>query len=96
MEVLVKRTTVTVNDTSYPLAQGQEIDTIEAAAVEAVHRGGDMITITAYGNREVSILVSSGVPLVFESGEVPNEPRDDGDLDQPFEPYSEYDEILPL
>lgn len=92
----MKRTTLIVNDTSYPLAQGQDIDTIEAAAVEAVHQGGDMITITAYGNREVSIQVSPGVPLVFESEEVPSEARDAGNLDHPFKPYSEFDDILPL
>jgi hypothetical protein len=94
-EVRMQRTTLIVNNTSYPLAQGQDTDTIEAAAVEAVHEGGGMITATAYGNREVSILVSEGVPLVFESQEVPSESRDDGNLGSPFDPYSEFDDIIP-
>jgi hypothetical protein len=92
----MQRTTLIVNDTSYPLAQGQEVDAIQAAALEAVHQGGGLIKVTTYGNREVSILVSAGVPLVFESEEVPDESRDDGNLDFPFEPYSELDDIIPL
>lgn len=92
----MQRTTLTVNDTSYPLAQGQNVDTIEAAAVEAAHQGGGLITVTAYGNRKVSILVSAGVPLVFEFEEVPDESRDDGNVAHPFAPYSEFDDIFPL
>jgi hypothetical protein len=91
----MQRTTLIINDKSYPLAQGQDTDTIEAASVEAVHGGGGIITVTAYGNREVSILVSAGVPLVFESEEVPDESRDDGNLDFPFDPHSEFDDIIP-
>jgi hypothetical protein len=91
----MQRTTLIVNDMSYPLAQGQDTDTIEAAAVEAVQKGGGMITVTAYGNRQVSILVSAGVSLVFESEEVPDERRDDGNLGSPFDPYSEFDDVIP-
>jgi hypothetical protein len=91
----MQRTTLIVNDTSYPLAQGQEVDAIEAAAVEALHQGGGLITVTTYGNREVSILVSAGVPLVFESEEVAYESRDDGNLGSPFDPYSEFDDAIP-
>ncbi|GAA4198165.1 hypothetical protein GCM10022219_27210 [Microbacterium oryzae] len=87
----MQRITLTVNDTSHPLAQGQDIETIQAAAVEALHKGGEVITVTLYGNRELAILVSPGVPLTFEVEEVPDEPRDDGDLTKPFEPYSELD-----
>jgi hypothetical protein len=87
----MQRITLTVNDTSHPLAQGQDIETIQAAAVAALHKGGEVITVTLYGNRELAILVSPGVPLTFEVEEVPDEPRDDGDLSKPFEPYSELD-----
>jgi hypothetical protein len=87
----MQRITLTVNDTSHPLAQGQDIENIQAAAIEALRKGGEAITVTLYGNRELTILVSPGVPLTFEMEEVPDEPRDDGDLTKPFEPYSELD-----
>jgi hypothetical protein len=80
-----------VSDTSHPLAQGQDIEFIEAAALTAVRDGGDIVKVTLYGNRELAILVSPGVPITFVVTEVPEEPRDDGDLESPFVPYSAFD-----
>jgi hypothetical protein len=88
----MKRITITVSDTQHPLAQGQEVDTIEAAALKAVRAGGDIVRVTLYGNRELAILVSPGVPITFEVADVPDEPRDDGDLNSPFEPFSAFGE----
>jgi hypothetical protein len=84
----MQRITITVSDTPHPLAQGQAIDVIEAAALAAVRSGGDVVRVTLYGNRQLAILVSPGVPITFEVADVPEEPRDDGDLENPFEPYS--------
>jgi hypothetical protein len=89
----MQRITITVSDTQHPLAQGQSIDTIEAAALEAVRSGGDIVKVTLYGNRELAILVSPGVPITFEVAEVADESRDDGDLDSPFEPFSALGEL---
>ncbi|MCS5718749.1 hypothetical protein N1027_11455 [Herbiconiux sp. CPCC 205763] len=86
----MQRITITVSDTPHPLAQDQNIDRIEAAALEAVRGGGDIVKVTLYGNRELAILVSPGVPITFEVAEVPEESRDDGDLDNPFEPDSAF------
>ncbi|MEF2977251.1 hypothetical protein [Subtercola sp. YIM 133946] len=80
-----------MSDTPHPLAQDQNIDTIEAAALDAVRGGGDIVRVTLYGNRELAILVSPGVPITFEVADVPEETRDDGDLESPFEPYSVFD-----
>ena len=89
----MKRITITVSDTQYPLAQGQDVAVIEAAALEAVRAGGDLVRVTLYGNRELAILVSPGVAVTFEIADVPDEPRDDGDLSSPFEPFSSLDEL---
>ncbi|TIH33814.1 hypothetical protein [Subtercola vilae] len=87
----MKRIIITVSDTQHPLAQDQDIDTIEALALAAVRGGGDIVKVTLYGNRELSILVSPGVPITFVVSEVPEEDRDDGDLDSPFVPGSDFD-----
>ena len=92
----MQRITITVSDTSHPLAQGQNIADIEAAAVEAVRGGGAIVKVTLYGNRELAILVSPGVPITFEVAEVDEETRDDGDLGNPFEPYSTFDTEYPI
>ncbi|MFB2600435.1 hypothetical protein ACEXQE_21800 [Herbiconiux sp. P17] len=86
----MQRITITVSDTPHPLAQDQDIAHIEAAALDAVRGGGDIVKVTLYGNRELAILVSPGVPITFEVAEVPDENRDDGDLGSPFEPYSSF------
>jgi hypothetical protein len=91
----MQRITITVSDTPHPLAQDQSIDVIEAAALDAVRRGGDIVRVTLYGNRQLAILVSPGVPITFEVAEVPDEDRDDGDLDSPFEPYSPFENEYP-
>ncbi|MCS5714919.1 hypothetical protein NVV95_10180 [Herbiconiux sp. CPCC 205716] len=87
----MERITITVSDTPHPLAQGQEVQAIQDAALRAVREGGDIVTVTLYGNRELAILVSPGVPITFEVADVPDERRDDGDLDSPFEPFSTFD-----
>ena len=86
------RITITVSDTPHPLAQDQDIESIETAALAAVRGGGDIVRVTLYGNRELAILVSPGVPITFMVADVPEEPRDDGDLEHPFEPYSDVDD----
>ena len=87
----MQRITITVSDTPHPLAQDQDIDMIVAASLAAVRGGGDIVRVTLYGNRELAILVSPGVPITFVVADVPDETRDDGDLEHPFAPYSDFD-----
>lgn len=48
--------------------------------------------MTLYGNRTLDVVVTPGVPITFETEEVPDDSRDDGDLDGPFDvPDLEYD-----
>ena len=82
---------ITVSDTPHPLAQDQDIELIEGAALAAVRGGGGIVRVTLYGNRQLAILVSPGVPITFEMEEVPDEDRDDGDLRNPFEPFSTFE-----
>jgi hypothetical protein len=80
----MKRTTVRIAGAPYLLAQGQDLDDIRQAVVAAARSGADLVRVTVVGNREVEILVTPGVPLTFESEEVPEDAADDGDLDAPF------------
>lgn len=78
------RTTINVNGVEYRLAQGRDVDEVKRASVAAVRANGDLVDVVVVGNRLVSILMSPGVPITFESIEVDDDPRDDGDLDSPF------------
>ncbi|PZE86984.1 hypothetical protein [Curtobacterium sp. MCBD17_032] len=76
---------MTVDGTAHPLAQGQDLHTLEAAVVAADRAGADLVTVTLYGNRSLDVVVTPGVPITFEVEDVPDDDRDDGDLDNPFD-----------
>jgi hypothetical protein len=88
----MQRITMSIDGTSYVLAQGQQVSEIEAAVVDAARDGADVVSVVLYGNRALDVVVTPGVPITFESEEVPSETRDDGDLIAPFEvPDLHYD-----
>jgi hypothetical protein len=74
-----------VDGTTYPLAQGQDLRTLETAVVDADRAGADVVTVTLYGNRSLDVVVTPGVPITFEVEDTPDEDRDDGDLTSPFD-----------
>jgi hypothetical protein len=80
----MKRTTMRIDGTAYALAQGQDIDAVKQAVVQAARAGGDLVTVTVVGNRSLDVLVTAGVPVTFESEDVAQEDLDDGDLTAPF------------
>jgi hypothetical protein len=80
----MKRTTLTIGGIPYLLAQGQSVDSIKDAVVQAARTGADLVTVTVVGNRELDILVTPGVAITFESEDVPADHRDTGDLEAPF------------
>jgi hypothetical protein len=87
----VERITMNVGDTTYYLAQGQDIATIEAAIVAADREGGEVVEVTLYGNRNLDVVATPGVAITFEIEEVADEDRDDGDLESPFDIPDYYD-----
>lgn len=82
----MKRTTITVNGATYSLAQNQDLDRIWAEIVAGVRSGGDFVNVVVHGNRELTILVSPGLSLTFDTQDVPDDARDDGDVGYPFDP----------
>jgi hypothetical protein len=88
----VQRITMNVDGTSYALAQGQNASVIESAVVDAARSEADVVSVVLYGNRALDVIVTPGVPITFESEEVPEDPRDNGDVVAPFEvPDLDYD-----
>jgi hypothetical protein len=83
----VKRHSVSIAGTTHYLAQGHEVDDVKRDVVAAARAGGDLVDFVVYGNAEISVLVTPGVPIVFSSEEVGEDPRDDGDVDQRFHPF---------
>jgi hypothetical protein len=73
-----------VDGRPYLLAQGQDLDEVKNAVVQAARSGGDFVTVTEFGNRSLDVLVTVGVPVTLESETVAFDPQDDGDLGAPF------------
>ncbi|QHC68210.1 hypothetical protein GSU68_17620 [Rathayibacter sp. VKM Ac-2759] len=79
------RTTVTIEGKSYALSQGEDVAALKEASTRAAQAGGGLVEFVVVGNRQVSVLVSPGVPVIFEDVEVPDDDRDTGDVHEPWD-----------
>jgi hypothetical protein len=86
----MQRATLTLDGHSYPLAQGVELDELKSTIENAVHAGGKFVDITVLGNVAVSILVAPGFPILLTTEEVQDDPRDNGEISEPFD-YTEWE-----
>jgi hypothetical protein len=82
-----------VDGKPYLLAQGQDVEEVKNAIVQATRSGGDFVTVTEFGNRSLDVLVTVGVPVTLESETVAFDPQDDGDLEAPFV-VSNFDDVF--
>jgi hypothetical protein len=85
------RTSVTVDGQRYRLAQGQDIEAIKSAAVDAARAGAGLVDFVVVGNRAVSVLVTPAIRVLFEKHEVEDDVRDTGDTLSPFAAADELD-----
>jgi hypothetical protein len=85
------RTSVTVDGQMYRLAQGQDVDAIKTAAVEAARAGAGLVDFIVVGNRAVSVLVTPAIRVLFERTEVERDDRDTGDTHFPYTAADELD-----
>jgi hypothetical protein len=84
------RTTLTLGVNSYALAQGVQLDELKSQLEYAVSSGGKFVDVTVLGNVAVSILASPGVPVLLTSEQVADDPRDTGEVTEPFD-YTEWE-----
>jgi hypothetical protein len=80
----MQRTTLTIAEKSYELAQGGRIEPLKSALEEAVRSGGKFVDVVVVGNVAVSILASPGIPILLTTREVSEDSRDNGNVDEPF------------
>lgn len=84
----MRQDTVRIGNDRFVLARGHSIDDVKAATVAAMRANGDLVNLVVYGNKEVSVLVSPGVPVVFTSELIDTDDedhRDTGDVKNPFD-----------
>jgi hypothetical protein len=90
----MRRTLMQVNGHDYALAQNQDLEALKTRVLQAIRDGGDLIPVTLVGNTSLEVLVTLGVPLTFQTTEVDDDDRDDGNLDFPFDPsYEQYSNL---
>jgi hypothetical protein len=80
----MRRHTVTIGSKSYVLAQGHGIEDIRGRVQDAVHAGGAFVEFVVLGNRQISALITAGLPVIIEAAEVEADERDTGDVQYPF------------
>ncbi|WP_203135238.1 hypothetical protein [Microbacterium sp. JZ31] len=78
------RTEVSVNGTSFFLAQGQSTSELKERIEGAAIAGGRFVDFTVVGNRSVSVLITSAAQVVFSTETVQFDDRDTGDEDHPY------------
>ncbi len=64
------RTSVVVDGHKYPLAQGQDVEAVKTAAVDAARGAAGFIDFVVVGNRGVAVLVTPTIRVMFEQHEV--------------------------
>jgi len=76
--------TLQIDGILYYLAQDQDPQQLCHNAIAATKEGGGAATFTDVGNREITSVVSPGVPVILVTPERPVHDRDDADLAAPF------------
>ena len=90
----MRRDTVRIGEDRFVLAQGHSLDDVKTATVAAMRANGDLVNLVVYGNKEVSVLVSPGVAVVFTSETIEaddQDTRDTGDVHAPFDTLNEFE-----
>jgi hypothetical protein len=83
----MRRHFVVVAGTTFFLAQGRDVQTVKDSVVAALRAGGGLVDLVVVGNVEVSVAISPGVAVLFQSEEIDLDPRDSGDLADPYRPF---------
>ncbi|MDF2993440.1 MAG: hypothetical protein K0S37_3954 [Microbacterium sp.] len=78
------RTQMAIDDASFSLAQGQDLDLLKRCIEEAVQAGGRFVTFIVVGNRNVSALFTAHSRVALSVETVQFDPRDTGDSGDPF------------
>jgi hypothetical protein len=71
------RHTVIVGSREFLLTPGEDVAEVKAAVVDAVRAGGGFVDFSVVGNRMVSVLVTAGVHVMFQSEQIPEGPPEE-------------------
>ncbi|MDT0117042.1 hypothetical protein Q9R20_08550 [Microbacterium sp. PRF11] len=78
------RTQIAIDDSSFFLAQGQDVDELQRRIEAASEAGGRFVSFVVLGNRRVTALFTPHSRVIFSVETVQNDPRDTGDAADPF------------
>lgn len=78
------RTTMTVGDSVFLLAQGTDLPDLKRRIEAAVQTPGRFVDVVVVGNRAASVLMFSGIRVVFAIETVQFDNRDTGDELTPY------------
>jgi hypothetical protein len=73
----MKAIRIIASEREYHLTSEERIENLRGAVVAAVRTGGDVVDFTDSSGREISLLVSAGLPLTIEIIDVGEESEED-------------------
>lgn len=78
------RSSISIDDSTFSLAQGDIVDELCDRIESAVHAGGLFVDFTVVGNRSVRVLITPTSSVTVSTETVEYDVRDNGDLGSPF------------
>ncbi len=80
----MKRNLLAVDGTTYPLAQGVDVDDLKRQIEDAVKSSARFVNFVVVGNRAVSVLFTPRTCVQISVETVQYDPRDTGEENTPF------------
>ncbi len=80
----IVRTQIAIDDSSFLLAQGQDIDELQRRIEAACEAGGRFVSFVVLGDRRVTALFTPHSRVIFSMETVRDDPRDTGEAEKPF------------
>ncbi|WP_309064483.1 hypothetical protein [Microbacterium sp.] len=87
----MNRTLLGVDGTTFPLAQGVDVDDLKRRIEEAVETSGRFVNFVVVGNRPVSVLFTPHSSVHITDETVQFDPRDTGEESAPFGGFFDHD-----
>lgn len=67
---------MTIQGRRFDLNPASDFEQLRKAALDAIQGGGAIVEIPVEGSRQVSVLLSGGIPVFFETHAEPEQARD--------------------
>jgi hypothetical protein len=80
----MQHTTLSINGRSFLLSPDRDVGELQRTATEAMRAGGGVLEFTATGDHNICIVITHGVPVIFDTIDTEAGDPAAGDATYPF------------